>query len=66
MVRSIKKSVVNWLVALGDTFESIEDHHYQMIKETTHEASRLGKDLYHSISKELLDIDNVDNGMMLI
>ena len=63
---SIQKSAVNWLVALGDTLESNESHRYQTIQKTTHEASRLGKYLYLSISKELLDIDDVDNGMMLI
>ena len=51
------------MVALGDRVESNEAHRYQMIQETTHKASRLGKYLYHSISKEL---DDVDNGMMLI
>ena len=65
-VRSIQSSVVTWLVALGDRLESNEANRYQMIQETTHEASRLGKFLYRSISKELLDIDDMDNGMMLI
>ena len=61
----MKKSFVTWLVALGDRLESNEAHHHQMIQATTHEASRLGKFLYR-FSKELLDIDDVDNGMMLI
>ena len=62
----MKKSFVTWLVALGDRLESNEAHHHQMIQATTHEASRLGKFLYRSISKELQDTVDVDNGMMLI
>ena len=62
-IMTIQSCVVTWLVALGDTLESTEAAHFQMIQETKHEASRLVKYLYHSMSK---DFDDVNTGMMLI
>ena len=67
--RTIKQKAFYAVLCIGEqptTVSLLDNKSSLLFHKTKHKASRLGLVWYESISEELLEIDNVNNGMMLI